>query len=363
MATTARPRSPPARDIVDNRVALSTPAVAEPRHPAADRHPDAVQPIRFGPRFVAGLIAALLVSVSPASARERTALASVKPILGLAGSGSPGPGSGSVSVASGSGSTSRARFGPPLASELIVVQAFAAPLTPYGQGHRGVDLRAVPGTSVYSAGDGIVRFAGPVAGRGVLVIAHALAISTEYEPVIALVHAGDTVRAGQPIALVADTAYDCPASCLHWGARRDGQYFDPMSLLAPLGPARLLPWRPTAQLWAEHCGSGPRMGGAVGITQSFDGDVGVDLGRGEAGVAQQFLHRSKIGAPIEQVGRSRVPQTVRAQIGCAGYSAQALVHDLADGSLVDASPPGSEQQRGPAPRDQQRGPPKGQPVL
>jgi hypothetical protein len=36
----------------------------------------------------------------------------------------------------------------------------------------------------------------------------------------------------------------CDRSCVHWGARRDGIYFDPMSLLGALGIVRLLPLTP-----------------------------------------------------------------------------------------------------------------------
>ena len=37
-------------------------------------------------------------------------------------------------------------------------------------------------------------------------------------------------------------------TCLHWGARRGDTYLDPLSLLRPLGPVRLLPWSSAACL-------------------------------------------------------------------------------------------------------------------
>ena len=51
-----------------------------------------------------------------------------------------------------------------------------------------------------------MRFAGSVAGRGVVVIAHPDGISTEYEPVRASVRAGAAVRGGQPVGVVAGAA-------------------------------------------------------------------------------------------------------------------------------------------------------------
>src|SRR5436305_14430266 len=61
-----------------------------------------------------------------------------------------------------------------------VVRPFDPPATPYGPGHRGVDLAARAGSPVRAAADGLVTFAGPVAGRGVVVLAHADGITTEY---------------------------------------------------------------------------------------------------------------------------------------------------------------------------------------
>jgi murein DD-endopeptidase MepM/ murein hydrolase activator NlpD len=136
-----------------------------------------------------------------------------------------------------------AGYASPLRGALEVVAVFAAPPTPYAAGHRGVDLASSPGQAVLAAGAGRVSFAGRVAGRGVVVIAHAAGVSTEYEPVSPLVHAGDAVSLGQPIGQVTGDHRGCaPGGCLHWGARRAGVYFDPLRLLEPLGPVRLLPW-------------------------------------------------------------------------------------------------------------------------
>ena len=124
-----------------------------------------------------------------------------------------------------------------------VLRPFDPPTTPYGAGHRGVDLAAAAGTPVRAAADGTVTFAGPVAGRGVLVVEHTDGITTEYEPVRPRVARGARVRRGEVIAAVAGRHPGCADGCLHWGARRGAGYLDPLTLLRPLGPVVLLPWR------------------------------------------------------------------------------------------------------------------------
>jgi murein DD-endopeptidase MepM/ murein hydrolase activator NlpD len=133
-------------------------------------------------------------------------------------------------------------YASPLPGPLRVVRTFDPPVALYGPGHLGVDLRVSDGAQIVAAGDGVVRFAGPVAGRGVVVIQHADGVATEYEPVRALVRVGATVRRGQVIAVLDGAHPGCPGRCLHWGARRAGAYLDPLSLLRRLGVVRLLPW-------------------------------------------------------------------------------------------------------------------------
>lgn len=135
------------------------------------------------------------------------------------------------------------RFAWPLAPPHPVVRPFRPPSTPWGPGHRGVDLGGHEGDPVLAAGTGVVVFAGPVAGRGVVSIAHAGNIRTTYEPLAALVSAGQRVELGTAIGLLQtghDGCVDAPA-CLHWGARRGTEYLDPLGLLSS-GRVRLLPW-------------------------------------------------------------------------------------------------------------------------
>lgn len=137
----------------------------------------------------------------------------------------------------------------PLAGRPAVLRGWEPPTTPYGPGHRGVDLAARPGDAVVAAATGRVSFAGRVAGRGVLVIepagSGAPPLRTTYEPVRALVDKGDEVVAGQPVGVLEAGPFHCAGGCLHWGLRRGDAYLDPLTLLPPAllrrGPSRLLP--------------------------------------------------------------------------------------------------------------------------
>jgi murein DD-endopeptidase MepM/ murein hydrolase activator NlpD len=130
----------------------------------------------------------------------------------------------------------------PLGDPPAVVRPFEAPASPYGPGHRGVDLAGGPGTPVLAAGAGVVVFAGMVAGRPVVSIEHSGGLRTTYEPVTPTVAAGQAVARGSPIGTLLPGHPGCPApACLHWGLRRGDTYLDPLLLLRP-PRVRLLPW-------------------------------------------------------------------------------------------------------------------------
>ncbi|MBM2617613.1 M23 family metallopeptidase [Actinoplanes sp. LDG1-06] len=119
-----------------------------------------------------------------------------------------------------------------------VTRPFDPPAQPWLAGHRGVDLAAPPSTVVRSAGAGTVVFAGRVAGRGVVSVAHAGGLRTTYEPVTATVAPGDVVARGDPLGRL-----EPGHPGLHWGLRRGPVYLDPLALLG-LGRVRLLPLDP-----------------------------------------------------------------------------------------------------------------------
>jgi murein DD-endopeptidase MepM/ murein hydrolase activator NlpD len=114
-----------------------------------------------------------------------------------------------------------------------VVRPFAGPAAPYGRGHRNVDLAARRGEVVRAALPGTVTFAGRVAGRTWVTVVHADGLRTTYGGLRPTVEAGRHVTLGEPLGRATGTVID-------WGARRDGDYIDPLGLLNA-GRVRLVP--------------------------------------------------------------------------------------------------------------------------
>lgn len=128
----------------------------------------------------------------------------------------------------------------PLGPAHQVVGGFHPPSSPWGAGHRGVDLLGSPGQEVRAALAGTVTFAGELAGRGVVVVDHG-GRRTTYEPVDPSLPVGAAVAAGAVIGhLQAGMSHCFPRTCLHWGLIRGDTYLDPLTLVGG-GPVRLLP--------------------------------------------------------------------------------------------------------------------------
>lgn len=151
----------------------------------------------------------------------------------------------------------------PLAGSPALLRPFDPPARKWSAGHRGVDLAAAPGTDVLAAGPGVVAFAGPVAGRGVVTVRHGT-LRTTYEPVHATVEAGTEVAAGDVIGTVEAGDHCGDRSCLHWGLLRGEQYLDPMTLLRPgrahLVPVWGIPWGASASASPDHTRGAARPG-------------------------------------------------------------------------------------------------------
>lgn len=124
----------------------------------------------------------------------------------------------------------------PLRPRPAVLRVFDAPTQRWQPGHRGVDLAAAPGQPVYAAQVGTVVFAGELAGRPLVSIAHPGGLRTSYEPVAPAVRAGQVVGVGTPLGEVVAGHSGCAAvACLHWGAMwgpaSRADYVDPLGLL------------------------------------------------------------------------------------------------------------------------------------
>jgi murein DD-endopeptidase MepM/ murein hydrolase activator NlpD len=146
----------------------------------------------------------------------------------------------------------------PLTPVPAVVRAFTPPPLPWLPGHRGVDLAGTAGQPVRAAGAGVVAFAGVVAGTPVVSVDHASGLRTTYEPVTAVVRAGDVVAVGQPLGMLVAGHPGCPVlTCLHWGLRRGATYLNPLWLVRPYR-VRLKPLTSTPSRVAT---AGPRRAG------------------------------------------------------------------------------------------------------
>ncbi len=162
-------------------------------------------------------------------------LAATTTVPGLPAAHAHAPGS---SIA-GAGARPPARWRPPV-DPVLVTRDFDPPAQPWQPGHRGMDLRAWPGSPVRASGPGRITFAAPLAGRGVVVVDHGW-VRTTYEPVAAQVRVGQPVAPGTVLGRVAPGTGHCgTGECLHLGLRQGRDYLDPDLLWR--GRAVLIPW-------------------------------------------------------------------------------------------------------------------------
>jgi murein DD-endopeptidase MepM/ murein hydrolase activator NlpD len=113
-----------------------------------------------------------------------------------------------------------------------IVRGFDPPDDPYGAGHRGVDIATPVDTTVLAPDDGVVTFAGKVGGRLFLTIDHGGGVTSTCSWLTSvLVHKGDHVSRGQPVATTGWGHADLAVPHLHFGVRLNGTYVDPLSYL------------------------------------------------------------------------------------------------------------------------------------
>lgn len=122
-----------------------------------------------------------------------------------------------------------------------VVEPFVAPAHEYGPGHRGIDLEPTSADApVVAPAAGVIAFAGPVAGRGVVTVDHGDGYVTTLEPVLPLVTPGTPVVSGERIATLSVGGHTRNGA-LHFGVRLHGEYINPLVLLDRVPRAVLLP--------------------------------------------------------------------------------------------------------------------------
>ena len=116
-----------------------------------------------------------------------------------------------------------------------VIRAFDPPDTPFGSGHRGIDIAAPVGTPVRAAAAGIVTFAGQVGGRLFVTIDHGGGLESRYSFLeTVLVRLRDPVSGGQVIARSGTGHAGDLVPNLHVAVLLDDAYVDPLDYLGPI---------------------------------------------------------------------------------------------------------------------------------
>lgn len=116
-----------------------------------------------------------------------------------------------------------------------VIQGFDPPDTPFGSGHRGIDIAVALGSPVRAPAVGVVTFAGPVGGRLFLTIDHGGGLESRYSFLDALVaRRGDAVSTGQVVARSGTGHAGDVVPNLHFAVLLDDVYVDPLDYLGPI---------------------------------------------------------------------------------------------------------------------------------
>ena len=113
-----------------------------------------------------------------------------------------------------------------------IIRHFEPPPTPYAAGHRGIDMAVPIGTPVLASADGVVAFAGPVAGELFVSVDHPDGIRTTYSFLQSVTaRRGSTVMRGEQIGTSGPGHVGSTQPHLHFGARIGDDYIDPEPLL------------------------------------------------------------------------------------------------------------------------------------
>lgn len=129
-----------------------------------------------------------------------------------------------------------------LATGGVIVRDFEPPSQRWLAGHRGIDFAAAPGTAVFATAPGVVKFAGMVAGKPTIVIAHANGTRSTFEPVDATVSVGTPVVGGDQLGYTAQQSQShCTQHCVHVGLKYERDYSDPFRAMQQWTRIVLLP--------------------------------------------------------------------------------------------------------------------------
>lgn len=128
-----------------------------------------------------------------------------------------------------------------------VIETFDPPDSPYGSGHRGIDIAAAVGVPVVSPAAGRVTFAGPVGGRLYVTIDHGGGVLSTSSFLASLaVRRNDTVERGQVLGTSGTGHAGTLTPHLHFSVRLDTVYVDPLAYLPPLDISSFIRLAPLA---------------------------------------------------------------------------------------------------------------------
>ncbi len=181
-----------------------------------------------------------------------------------------------------------------------VIDSFRPPAAPYGAGNRGLEYGTTPGTEVRAAADGVVTFAGLVAGSRHVTIRHddGIRTTTSYLATVDVV-VGQHVTQGDVLGTT--------EGHLHFGARNGDAYFDPSTLFVPEPPrVHLVPFDippgagPSGEGLAirQLLGFGSALLDASGEAVAWVGEEGIDLAQAALPYAAMFVPAARVAYAI-----------------------------------------------------------------
>lgn len=199
---------------------------------------------------------AATMSLSPRALLCAAVLASAACLSSVAGpAAASGPMTGPVLAAAAGSAPARTsgeeNWVSPV-SAMEIAAAFDPPAETWLAGHRGIDVRAIPGEPLRAPTAGAVRFRGTVASTATVSIVTESGYVVSFQPATTEAPVGTEFAAGEEIGAVAEGAH-CGQECLHlgvWPLDSDRAYVDPApffgrdrSVLLPLS-RRPAPERP-----------------------------------------------------------------------------------------------------------------------
>ena len=200
----------------------------------------------------------------------------------------------------------------PLTGAPQVLRAFDPPTAPVrARVIAGSTWRRTAVTPVLAAAAGTVRFAGQVAGRGVVTVDHGSVADDVRAGRVRWSRVGQSVSVGAVLGRVSSGGH-CGGRCLHWGLRQQETYLDPLLLLAGGNAGRL------RLLAADQRSVAERLARQRVLAAAAARHVAEPTGPGQSGAvgppgSHGFLH------PVAGTGHIRVRPAVPS--GAAGLEA------------------------------------------